>query len=540
MNLIKKSIWMYVVFIGGHLLISTEAQLQVNDTEEIKVVKKSEILSRRKRFIIFPEGSSLQLVFCTTYAMIFRIGDIFLYGSTAALAWELPQDPYSPFNHKADPLHRRVDTKVIYYTNEDGQIIDKKPYHRKPIVNPAFAKRSVDQQGKKGTFEKSKIDRKQMHALENKRAYLNGDMMQQSVEFHRSSRASLYQKIETMLHGLGVNGKHCVLKSLCLVGQTQDHPQGMFFQEIMRAVFTLPRNSVGVEDKHAAYDAALSATGSCDELYPEFLQTVISENVIRDNENNTTNEFHEENEGSRALSRRKRFVIFPDGSSLQLVFCCQTMALIPIGDIFLFGSTLGLAWNLPTDPSIFTNLKEYERPLRRNDVVKTINYLDEDGHLIAKVPYKKRIIVNPAFAKRSIEDDDTLSFKEKLKLKIDRKKMHERHLKLDYLKAQHLDKNSIEFHRSNRVDLYEKIEKLLSATGRDGRQCVLYRLCEAAKRPTRQGTFIQEFFRAVFTLPKGEEFQYDELNEYDTAHVESDDCSARYPGCEDLHESISM
>lgn len=48
------------------------------------------------------------------------------------------------------------------------------------------------------------------------------------------------------------------------------------------------------------------------------LQTVISENVIRDNENNTTNEFHEENEGSRALSRRKRFVIFPDGSSLQL------------------------------------------------------------------------------------------------------------------------------------------------------------------------------------------------------------------------------
>lgn len=61
MNLIKKSIWMYVVFIGGHLLISTEAQLQVNDTEEIKVDKKSEILSRRKRFIIFPEGSSLQL-----------------------------------------------------------------------------------------------------------------------------------------------------------------------------------------------------------------------------------------------------------------------------------------------------------------------------------------------------------------------------------------------------------------------------------------------------------------------------------------------
>lgn len=47
------------------------------------------------------------------------------------------------------------------------------------------------------------------------------------------------------------------------------------------------------------------------------LQTVISENV-RDNGNNTVNEIHEENEGSRALSRRKRFIIFPDGSSVQL------------------------------------------------------------------------------------------------------------------------------------------------------------------------------------------------------------------------------
>lgn len=71
---------------------------------------------------------------------------------------------------------------------------------RKPIVNPAFAKRSVDGLHKKGTLEKFKIDRKQMHASENKREYLKS-MEQRSVEFHRSSRASLYQKIETMLHG---------------------------------------------------------------------------------------------------------------------------------------------------------------------------------------------------------------------------------------------------------------------------------------------------------------------------------------------------
>lgn len=61
--------------------------------------------------------------------MLIEIGDIFLYGNTAALAWELPQDPYSPFDHHADPLHRRIDSKIIYY-DEDGKIVLKRPYRK--------------------------------------------------------------------------------------------------------------------------------------------------------------------------------------------------------------------------------------------------------------------------------------------------------------------------------------------------------------------------------------------------------------------------
>lgn len=37
---------------------------------------------------------------------------------------------------------------------------------------------------------------------------------------------------------MGVNGKDCVMKTLCLIGQAKEHPQGMFFEEIMKAVFT--------------------------------------------------------------------------------------------------------------------------------------------------------------------------------------------------------------------------------------------------------------------------------------------------------------
>ncbi|XP_062530777.1 uncharacterized protein LOC101745712 [Bombyx mori] len=286
------------------LVYSVEMQIieDVNKSGGIELHGRNEILSRKKRFIIFPEGSSFQLgesekvnefillaiyyfefykwklfLFCTTFPLVSPIGDIVLWGYTAALAWELPQDPYSPFDHHADPLHRRMDSKVVYYTDEDGKVIYRRPYKRKAIVNPAFAKRSVDVDASQIEKEKYGIDRKQMHASKNRRAILNStDYEQQTVEFHRTSRVSLYQKIETMLQGLGANGKHCMLKTLCIVGKTNDHPQGAFLQEILRAVFTLPQG--GSDEFQKEYEAAHYAKESCDELYPDCDQTVLEAN----------------------------------------------------------------------------------------------------------------------------------------------------------------------------------------------------------------------------------------------------------------------
>ncbi|KAL0821270.1 hypothetical protein ABMA28_005870 [Loxostege sticticalis] len=258
-----------VVILMALLHVKCEMNSTSKDEEE------SVVLSRRKRFLVFPEGSSVQLVFCNTFPHVTPIGDILLWGYTAALAYELPQDPYSPFNHKADPLHRRSDSKMIYYTNDDGKIIYKRPYTRKFIVNPAFAKRSVDgalssPQFKKGMREKFKIDRKQMHASKNKRQFLKSERMEpRTVEFHRSSRGALYQKIEAALRGLGGNGKECLLKTLCLVGQAQPDAQGVFLQEILRAVFTLPKTKSGPDDDYKEYDEAFTQAKPCHEAYPD-------------------------------------------------------------------------------------------------------------------------------------------------------------------------------------------------------------------------------------------------------------------------------
>lgn len=78
------------------------------------------------------------------------------------------------------------------------------------------------------------------------------------------------------------------------------------------------------------------------------------------------------------------------------VFCVQTAALIPIGDIFLYSNTAALAWNLPTDPEFFAMFKSHGKggkdAQRRGDVQRNI-YFIKDGKFLAKVPYKRSAVL---------------------------------------------------------------------------------------------------------------------------------------------------
>lgn len=73
--------------------------------------------------------------------------------------------------------------------------------------------------------------------------------------------------------------------------------------------------------------------------------------------------------------------------------------------------------------------------------------------------YFRKLIITPVLGKRSIDDHLVSPIKEKPK--INRKMMHRNHFKTGHLKIHSLDKNSKEFHRKNRLELYQKFEKLL-------------------------------------------------------------------------------
>ncbi|KAL4717128.1 hypothetical protein ACJJTC_017015 [Scirpophaga incertulas] len=254
--------------------------------------------------------------------------------------------------------------------------------------------------------------------------------------------------------------------------------------------------------------------------------TLDSGKAINNNTANTARESDSESSPSKLLSRRKRFLLFPDGSSVQLVFCTQNHGYLQIGDVVWYGHTAGLAWELPSNPGAFKDRKHTSENKRRDSTNHKIVYVDKHGKFISETSYRRNPIVNPAFAKRSVKDDGFKSNKSKIKKSIT--KMHERMKVKDWF--ENLDIESIKFHVKTRNDLFEKIEKLLEGIGLNGKECVLRLLCETGKGRGEQGSFLEELLRVTFSLPRG--LTFDSVNkEYDIAHGRNGDCATMYPHC---------
>nr|XP_024217171.1 uncharacterized protein LOC106689482 [Halyomorpha halys] len=68
-------------------------------------------LQRKKRWLVFPKGSSLQLVYCFLVSTFGTRDGIFVIGITVGLAWEIPQNFRSflikEAKEKIESRHRR-------------------------------------------------------------------------------------------------------------------------------------------------------------------------------------------------------------------------------------------------------------------------------------------------------------------------------------------------------------------------------------------------------------------------------------------------
>ncbi|XP_053595236.1 uncharacterized protein LOC103575294 [Microplitis demolitor] len=60
-----------------------------------------------KRYLIFPQGSNVQMVYCLTIGTYAKPESFFTVGVTAGLAWELPHKNSVPYRKPAEVYHRR-------------------------------------------------------------------------------------------------------------------------------------------------------------------------------------------------------------------------------------------------------------------------------------------------------------------------------------------------------------------------------------------------------------------------------------------------
>ncbi|XP_039493958.1 uncharacterized protein LOC120453352 [Drosophila santomea] len=146
----------------------------------------------------------------------------------------------------------------------------RRPAPRHHRIYPVFGKRSIPD-----AANPHKRQRRSGVATEHEDKMSRLEQLQ--IKHHRSSRQSLYERIEKYLDKRGHHGHHCVLRTLCETGQkSEEEEPGTFVGELMRAVFTLPEamdnEPVAYRDTH--YDKAHATKADCAALYPECKQSM--------------------------------------------------------------------------------------------------------------------------------------------------------------------------------------------------------------------------------------------------------------------------
>ncbi|XP_053996788.1 uncharacterized protein LOC128886169 [Hylaeus anthracinus] len=203
------------------------------------------------------------------------------------------------------------------------------------------------------------------------------------------------------------------------------------------------------------------------------------------------------------LSRRKRYVVFPEGSTFSIALCVSVHTLSP-DDIFTEGVNWGISYDLPNEskPALEPFLQ------LRHDQMKPGNKYS--GHAVGAI--EKNVVNYPGW-----------NSYEKYSFKSGRKKYY----KPDYYYLQ----------RRHRRDLYSKLETAMNAMNFDGRTCVLRALCEASQRLMPKGnTLVEEMLRISFSFPLKRLFSHepDEHHAYSKAHKaghEGQDCASMFAGC---------
>ncbi|XP_076260677.1 uncharacterized protein LOC143196678 [Rhynchophorus ferrugineus] len=271
------------------------------DIDEYDRKENQTHLSRKRRYLVFPAGSSFQVVFCLTYPSV-AVGSIFVFGNTAALAWELPSEPLfydkKDLDRKEAEAEAQTTTVAVPHDIDLSQFVDhhhdswngklekidkysawndniRQPIqtYRNPFMNfmrkqspslewfnPNPSKNHLVRPSNVRTF--GRPDMKRFQKTRQQESFINPVY----YHVHRRTRRDLYGKLETFLSSLSIDGRSCLLKAICSITKMSRKEKGTFIEEILKVIFkSKPHDDYPNED---LYDHAADPNHNCDDLYP--------------------------------------------------------------------------------------------------------------------------------------------------------------------------------------------------------------------------------------------------------------------------------
>ncbi|XP_019772529.2 uncharacterized protein LOC109546138 [Dendroctonus ponderosae] len=270
--------------------------------------ENNRFLSRQRRYIMFPEGSSFQLVFCLTYSSV-GVGSYFVFGHTAALAYELPTSKLyydrRDFENKDDDTGETTTTEMPevfdisdldHSHSENEQMgsedrlwrvsdeMDKK-YPRNNFIGPGYYSNplagpynnniwnygiskfnNVYSRNFKPHSFKNPDNYHPYPRYDSSKSHMSFNMHPKYHEVHRRTRRDLYRKLEGFLATINLDGKACVLKAICEIHTAPSkNLKGTLVEEMFKAIFkSKPHDNHTDEDD---YDAAANPKLNCTDVF---------------------------------------------------------------------------------------------------------------------------------------------------------------------------------------------------------------------------------------------------------------------------------
>ncbi|CAD7077441.1 unnamed protein product [Hermetia illucens] len=212
---------------------------------------------------------------------------------------------------------------------------------------------------------------------------------------------------------------------------------------------------------------------------------------------------------SNILSRKRRYVAFPEGSSFTVAICLEGGIVgNPNLNILVYTVNWGVAYDLPNETWTLANIYGFKG---ENDA-----------------------------GNDAMEDDMTSDMASDMasNMTTDMASNMTSNMASDMASGVASDMaTEAKTKRMFRRDLYKKIEILINSLGYNGKECIMKTLCETRKAfAPRNANMVERMLRTIFSFPKVRPFarEHREIHEYDMAYRsgKASNCSLLYPKCD--------